>query len=303
MISAVVHTYNEEKNIARCLSSLKWVDEIVVIDMGSNDTTCDIAEEFHARIYNHPHTGFVEPARNFGLEKAKGDWLVIVDADEEIPVKLANFLKIAAASNDFDYYRIPRKNYIFSKWIRHTGWWPDYQTRFFRKGYVNWSDKIHGIPLTKGKGQDIEPIEDLGILHHNYQSVEQYITRLNRYTSVSAKELFLSNNHFSVDQLFQIPAREFVNRYFVREGYKDGIHGLALSFLQSMSELITYLKLWDLENFKERKIELADIDKNLNTEFGLKQYWLINAIMHQPMNMIEKLFLKIRRKIQKLFYA
>ncbi len=303
MISAVVHTYNEEKNIARCLSSLKWVDEIIVIDMGSSDKTCDIVSEFQARVFQHPHTGFVEPARNFGLQKAKGDWIIIVDADEEIPAKLANFLRGSSNNDNYDYYRIPRQNYIFGKWIKHTGWWPDYQIRFFRKGKVTWSDKIHGIPITCGKGQDIEAIDDLSIIHNNYQSIEQYIGRLNRYTSVSAKELFLTNNRFSIDQLFQIPTREFVNRYFVWEGYKDGIHGLALSFLQSFSELVTYLKLWDLENFKEKKITLTEIDKNISSDYKIKQYWLIQTLLKEPVGIFKMFFLKIKRKIGSLLYA
>ncbi len=303
MISAVIHTYNEEKNIARCLSSLKWVDEIVVIDMGSIDKTSEIVSEFGAKMFQYPHTGFVEPARNFGIEKAKGNWIIIVDADEEIPAKLAKFLKVASNNDNFDYYRIPRQNYIFGKWVKHAGWWPDYQIRFFRKGQVIWSDKIHGIPLTKGNGQDIEASDDLSIIHNNYQTIEQFIGRLNRYTSVSAKELFISNQRFSVDQLFQVPAREFVNRYFVWEGYKDGIHGLALSLLQSFSELTTYLKLWDLENFKEKKVTTAEIDKHISSEYKIMQYWLIQTLLKEHMNPLKMLFLKVKRKIGSLLYA
>src|SRR3990167_384330 len=156
MISAVVHTYNEGKNIERCLSSLNWADEIVVIDMGSTDNTCKIAKDFKAKLFSHPYTGFVEPARNFGLSQAKGDWILVVDADEEIPKSLVYYFTHELQRPRFDFYRIARKNIIFNKWVKHSGWWPDYQVRFFRKGMVAWTEKIHGIPLTKGEGTDIE---------------------------------------------------------------------------------------------------------------------------------------------------
>src|SRR4030042_2249641 len=185
MISAVVHTFNEEKNIERCLSSLSWTDEIVLIDMGSKDRTCEIAKNYKVKIFQHPWTGFVEPARNFGLSKAKGEWIFILDADEEVPHDLAKFLLSESRNPSGDYYRISRKNIIFGKWIKHAGWWPDYQIRFFRKGKVSWIEKIHGIPLTKGHGVDMEPKERTSITHYNYQTLIQYIERMNRYSSVT----------------------------------------------------------------------------------------------------------------------
>lgn len=297
MISAIVHTHNEEKNIARCLSSLTFVDEIVLIDMDSTDRTCKIAKEYNAKIFTHPYTGFVEPARNFGIGKAGGDWILIVDADEEIPKTLSHFLRLEVKTAAADFYRIPRQNIIFGKTIKHAGWWPDYQIRFFRKGRVSWTEKIHGIPLTKGAGFDLEPYEDLSILHYNYQSLEQFLERLNRYTSISAKELFLGNERFKVSQLFTASTREFITRYFTWEGYKDGVHGLALSFLQSFSELVTYLKLWELENFKEEKIHLSSVEKLLKEEQRHKNYWVYNALLNQPHNFLEDLLWKLKRKL------
>jgi len=302
MISAVVHTYNEEKNIGRCLSSLTFVDEIVVIDMGSTDKTCQIAASYKAKIYPHPYTGFVEPARNFGISKAKGGWILIVDADEEIPRTLANYLlgipiRTTRQSPRFDYFRIPRKNLVFGKWIRHTGWYPDYQIRFFKKGMVSWTEKIHGVPETKGKGSDLKAEEPLSIIHYNYQSLEQFLERLNRYTNIAAKEMFLNNIHFQVNNLFKKPVKEFINRYFVWEGYRDGLHGLALSLLQSFSEMVTYLKLWELEKFKEEKVTLADIDKMLTVEYRLKKFHLTETELKKEESGWRKLILKLKRKL------
>jgi len=297
MISAIVHTRNEEKNIARCLSSLSFVDEIVLIDMDSTDKTCEIAKEYNAKIFTHPYTGFVEPARNFGIGKAEGEWILIVDADEEIPKTLAHFLQLEIKHAKADFYRLPRQNIIFGKTIKHGGWWPDYQIRFFRRGAVSWTEKIHGIPLTKGRGSDLEPYEDLSILHYNYQTLEQFLERLNRYTSIASKELFLGNQRFEVSQLFEMPTREFITRYFTWGGYKDGVHGLALSLLQSFSELVTYLKLWELENFKEEKIHLSAFAKLLKEEQRQKNYWVYNALLNQPHNFLDDLLWRLKRKL------
>lgn len=298
MISAIVHTFNEENNLDRCLSSLTWVSEIIVVDMGSSDKTLQIASNYNAKIYSYPYTGFVEPARNFGIKKAGGSWILIVDADEEIPRTLADYLMLQTQEKSNDYFRISRQNIVFGRWIKHTGWWPDYQTRFFKKGAVAWTDKIHGIPMTKGNGVDLKAEKELAIIHHNYQTIDQFITRLNRYTSISAKELFLKNEKFNLENLFQIPVKEFINRFFLWEGYKDGLHGLSLSFLQAFSELVVYLKLWELEKFEHKNIVLGEIENLVDKSNQDVKYWFVTKQIGQTGNLAEKTILKIKRKLQ-----
>lgn len=297
MISAIVHTYNEEKNIERCLLSLiGWTDEIVVVDMGSTDRTVEIAKSLNAKIFNFPYTGFVEPARNYGIEKAKGPWLIILDADEEIPGILVGTLKKVISEDRADYCRLKRKNIIFNKWIKHAGWWPDYQIRFFKKGFVSWSDKIHGIPKTRGRGIDITENDDNSIVHHNYQSLEQYIIRMNRYTSIAAKDLYLSGYRFSLPKLMSSIPTEFVSRLFFRQGYKDGLHGLALAMLQACSEMIVLLKIWELENFKEEKIHLTEMEKSFSHEFREKQYWIYNELLKSDHSIFNNFIWRVKRK-------
>jgi (heptosyl)LPS beta-1,4-glucosyltransferase len=297
MITALVHTFNEEKNIERCLLSLvDWVDEIIVVDMGSTDRTVDIAKTLKAKIFNFPYTGFVEPARNFGIEKARGQWLVILDADEEIPRALVTTLKKIVKENQADFCRLKRKNIIFNKWIKHAGWWPDYQIRFFKKGFVTWTDKIHGIPLTRGTGLDIAQSDDQCIIHHNYQSLEQYLIRMNRYTSIAAKDLYLSDERFSLPKLMTSISTEFVNRFFLREGYKDGLHGLALALLQGFSETVVMLKIWELENFKEERIHLKEMERSQGKEFREKQYWLYNEMIKSDHSFVQDIIWRVKRK-------
>ena len=295
-VSAIIHTFNEEANIERCLRSLSWVGEIILIDMNSTDKTCELAKSYGVKIFKHPNMGFADPARNFGISKATGDWIVVLDADEELPASLVQFLT-RNMGKDIDFFRIPRKNIIFSKWIRHTGWWPDYQIRFFRKGYVEWTDKIHGVPQTRGLGHDIEPDETLCIIHYNYQTIDQYLYRLNRYSSISAKELFLANSSFDFSNLIRSPVREFINRYFLWQGYKDGVHGLGLSFLQSFGELVVNLKLWELSGFKEQKLSLKDTNRLISEGFKEIRFWNIKEILKSEKSLFMRLFLKLQRKI------
>lgn len=294
MITAVVHTYNEEEVVGRCLASLSWADERIVVDMGSTDKTRSIAKKHHAIVLDHPYTGFVEPARNFGIEHAQGDWVLILDADEELPQTLVAFLQRSASAHDADYFRIPRKTIIFDRWIKHTGWWPDYQIRFFKKDAVRWTPKLHGVPITKGTGQDIEADETLSIIHHHYTSVSQFIERLNRYSSISAKELFVNNQKFEPSFLFSKPAREFIQRYFAWQGHKDGVHGLALSLLQSFSELVVYLKLWELEKFSQQHVDVADVSEWTAQQHREMSHWILTTRMSKP----HSVFSALRWKIQ-----
>lgn len=297
MIAVVVNTFNEEKNIERCLSSVSsFADDIVVVDMGSRDKTLDIAREFKAKIFKHPFTGFVEPARNFAIEKANADWILLLDADEEIHQSLKETLIRLSKSTDKSYFRLPRKNIIFGKWIKYSLWWPDYQIRFFKKGAVSWSDKIHSIPLTRGVGGDLEAVEKDAIIHYNYQTTDQFIERLNRYSGIQAKELYLSGYKFNWRDLIIKPTHEFINRYFEGQGYKDGIHGLALAFLQSLAIFTVYAKIWELEGFTRQNITLEEVGSELKKANRIENYWLISQKLTERSPLLTKIRLKLERK-------
>ena len=284
-LSVVINAQNVESDLPRALASVKnLADEIVVVDQDSTDKTAEVSKKFGAKIFNHESVRYVELARNFAISKASNEWILILDPDEEVPAGLSKQIKEILKNPKADFYRIPRKNIIFGKWIKHTLWWPDYQTRLFKKGKVSWSEVIHSVSMVSGSGSDISAKEDFAILHHNYDSIEQYLERLNRYTSVQADLLINSGYKFSWQDLIAKPMKELINRYFTGESYKDGLHGFALSLLQAFSELVTYIKLWQKNKFKEEDVKLSEVV----TEIGKKEkefrFWQNDALYKETKN-------------------
>jgi len=275
MVSVVITTWNEEANLARAVKSVNRIaDEVVVVDTQSTDNTVVIAKNLGCKVYTQKFPGIVEKVRNYSISKARGDWILLLDADEEVPESLAIMIKNAITSGTADYFRIPRKNLIFDKWITSNHWWPDYVYRLFRKGFIVWSDAIHSIPVTRGQGADFPPDEKNALIHHNYNSVSQYLDRLNRYTDFQLQNLLDQSIKFSWPLLISKPGGEFLNQFFSRQGYRDGIHGLALAGLQAFSELVLYLKLWQAEGFKSGLVPLSDFHKQIVDLFRQTRWWL-----------------------------
>lgn len=294
-ISVVINVRNEAKMLRHALVSVKsFADEIVVVDMESEDDSRKIARKYGAKVYTHEPLSYVEPARNFGIEKATGEWIFILDPDETVPKSLQAKLNEIVNEPTAHYFRIPRKNIIFGKWIEHSNWWPDYNLRFFMKGHVKWTEMIHGVPLTDGKGIDLLPKEEYALLHYHYDSIEQYINRMNRYTSVQAKNKVKDGYKFVWQDLVKKPAGEFLSRYFAGEGYKDGLHGLALSALQAFSELVVYLKIWQMEKFVEKKFTVQDVVRLMKESETDLHYWQSDMLLKEEGGLKHRIKRKFR---------
>ncbi len=292
-ISVVINAFNEEQNIERALESVKWASEVVVCDMNSTDKTAEVAKKKGAKVFYHKTVGFVEPARNFAISKATGDWILILDADEEIPQSLSKRLQeLVKKKITSDFVEIPRKNIIFNKWIQNTGWWPDYQIRFFRKGSVHWNNKIHSKPDTKGAGLTLDSEEKLAILHNNYQTVALYLDRMNRYTEIQAEDLVKSGYRFNWHDIFEKPFTEFLSRYFANYGYKDGLHGLSLSLLQGFSFLVVYLKVWQKTEFKEQDLEIKSFEDQAKKIGQDITFWINQSNKPRGLKKFFKIFKK-----------
>ncbi|MBU0974571.1 glycosyltransferase family 2 protein [Patescibacteria group bacterium] len=302
-LSVVINTKNAEKTLEASLKSVKFADEIIVVDMMSTDDTVKIAKKFTTSIFAHDDVGYVEPARNFAISKAMSDWILILDADEEVPQELAKVIKGILKSDEkgqatADCYYVPRRNMIFGKWIEKTGWWPDHVLRLFKKGHVEWSDQIHSIPITSGKVHELSAVKEIAIIHHNFQHVDQYIDRMNKYSSIQAEEISNAED-LELDSkfIFRKFASELLSRLFAQRGINDGSHGLSLSLLQAISEASVAMKVWDEKGFpetnREQEEELMEEISQFKKELA---YWI--ADWHVENNVgVNKLLWQVRRKL------
>lgn len=296
-ISVVVNTWNEEKNISRCLESVKdFADEIVMVDMESEDKTVEIAKKFRAKVFSHKPTFYVEPARNFALRKALGKYILVIDADEALPKSLAKKLGKIAKEDKVDYVEIPRKNIIFGQWIKYSRWWPDYNIRFFKKGKVVWSEKIHIPPKTSGEGIRLEVKEENALVHYNFQTISQYLERLDRYSTIQAENLIAGGYKFIWTDLVRKPMDEFLSRFFAGQGYKDGLHGLVLAILQAFSEFTLYLKVWEKEGFSLKGKILSDFNIEVKEAIKDLRFWQKQAALKEA-PFFKKPFLRLKNKI------
>lgn len=298
MLSVVTVVWNEEKNLPKMLESVKdFADEIViVVDEDSNDDTAKIAKKYTKQVFTHKHVGIVEPLRNFALKKATGDWILLLDADEIVTLELGTKIQEIVKDNNCDYVLIPRKNIIFGKWITSNHWWPDYVYRLFKKDAVRWDDDIHSLPFTRGKEEKIEALEDLALVHYNYPSVENFIEKLNRYTTAQREILIKKGYRFLPQDLILKPFEEFIRQLFARKGYLDGIHGLALAGLQAFSEFVLYLKIWSEEGFFQDNLDprfVSQITKEKSPEYRWWEY----QVLIEKAGFFARIWLKLKRKI------
>ncbi len=241
MLSVVVLTRNESRHIRSCLESARpFADELLVFDSHSNDDTADLASRAGARVAQREFDNY--PAqRNAALDAAQGDWIFFLDADERVSAELAQevtrvLLETAARADAPVLYWVPRQNYIFGKWIRHSGWYPDYQPRLLRKGRARFDPGrlVHELVLADGRESFLEQ----PLIHFNYETLAQFRSKQMAYTRFEAEVLFNRGVRPTAKSFVGQPAREFARRYFTLEGYKDGVHGLVLSLLMAYYALV-----------------------------------------------------------------
>ena len=246
-----MNTWNEEHNLPWSLGSVQsWADEIVVVDMHSQDRTREVAESYGAKVYLHEWLGFSEPARAFAVAQAQGEFVLLLDADEMIPEPLSRALRQLADEGQFDIANIARSNYMFGERLEHTGWGAhqDRHLRFFRRGSLNTSATIHKFlhPAEGARIQQLKADPDLCIVHFNYNDVVQFIDKLNRYTTVEAKQAKERGQTETGWATTRHVLGELFRRYVKKGGYRDGWRGFYLSLLMALYRVGTAAKLAEL---------------------------------------------------------
>lgn len=296
-LSVVISAFNEEKKIRDCLESVSFADEIIFIDNFSTDKTDEISREYTSKVFTCPNNPMLNVNKNFGFTKATGEWILSLDADERVTPELRREIesRIMNHESGINGYWIPRKNIIFGKWIRHTGWYPDYQLRLFKKGKGKFPEiHIHEMVEVRGETANLKG----HIEHLNYESILQFLVKLtNIYVPNEAKVLIDNGYKITWQDCLGMSTREFINRFFAQKGYKDGLHGLVLSLLMAFYHLIVFIKIWEKQGFKEQKIKLDSIakeSKKVQKEF---KYWFLTAKIGQTRSFFDRLKLKFFKKL------
>lgn len=296
-LSVVISAFNEEKKIEQCLKSVSFADEVIVVDNSSTDKTREIAEKYATHVFTRPNNLMLNVNKNYGFSKASHPWILNLDADEEVTEELREEVLETLSHPDDNGYNIPRKNIIFNIWIKHAGWYPDYQLRLFKKEKGKFPEKhVHEMIEVNGSiGELTHPM-----IHHNFESVSQFIYKhAVIYAPNEADDLMAKGYTFHYLDLIRFPFREFISRFFAREGYKDNIHGLGLSLLMAFYHLMIILYIWEKEGFHEtaHPAMLQHVEQELKRQGKDMKYWFANEKVKNEKNIIHRYKQRLIRKI------
>lgn len=253
-ISATVLTYNNAATLERCLESIRWVEEIVVVDSLSEDQSVEIARGYTESVFQHPWEGFIGQ-RNFSKQQTTGQWILWVDADEVVSMPLREEIEneLGATVTEIEGFLISRCTFYLGRWIRHGAWYPDLSVRLFRSEGNWWGgEEPHAAVRIEG------PLKRLrhDLLHFNYSSFGQQIRTIEHYASLTARELHRRGKRFQLRKMLFHPIGRFMKEYFLLQGFRDGMPGLIIVVATMFYVFSKYAKLWELErSSSEQEIE------------------------------------------------
>jgi glycosyltransferase involved in cell wall biosynthesis len=253
-LSVTVIARDEEPHIGDCLDSVGWADELVVVDTGSVDRTMEICQKYTPHVYSRPWEGYAA-AKNAALSLATGDVILSLDADERVSPALR--AEIAALQQQpvvalADGYAIPRRNYLWGRWLRHGGLYPDRQIRFFKRGRGCFTAQhVHEAVEIRGRvGHLRHPID-----HYSYRGVSDIIARLNRYSDLAAQDRRDHGRTFQVSALVLRPCGRFLRNYLLKQGFRDGIPGLVMAVSYAYSVFAREAKVWEKSQSSQMEVQ------------------------------------------------
>ena len=248
MLSVIVITKNEAAHIGQCLQSVCWADEIIVLDSGSDDDTVAICRHYTDRVYETDWPGFgIQKQR--ALDKATGDWVLSIDADEVVTAELRAEIEVAIAQAQFNGYEIPRLSSYCGKQIRHGGWWPDYVLRLFRRDAGYFSDAaVHEKIIVQGTVARLTS----PFLHDTAVNLEEILRKVNSYSSLGAQMLHEKGVRSSISKAVFKALWTFNRTFWLKAAFLDGYQGLMLSVSNAEATYYKYAKLWEVQNQQSR---------------------------------------------------
>ena len=246
-ISVAIITKDEERNIRDCLESVRWADEVVVVDNGSTDDTLKICEEYRARVYQEEWKGY-SGQKNSAIEKARNEWVLSLDADERVGPDLREEIAALDGNSSVDGYFIARKNFFLGRWVKHCGWSPDFNLRLFRKSRGQFPERaVHERVELRGRTANLRN----PLIHETYRSLSEFFQRMDRYSTLAAGEMYREGRKYHFHALLFRPPFTFLQMYFLRAGFLEGYFGFLLSILYSFYNFAKYSKLKELEESEQ----------------------------------------------------
>ena len=244
MLSVIIITKNEEQHIQRCLESVSWADEIIVLDSGSQDNTLTLARAYTDKIFSTDWPGFGLQKQR-ALDKACHEWILSIDADEYVTLELRQQLQQAMQESEFDGFFMPRLSSYCGREMKHGGWWPDHVLRLFKREKGRFSAELvhERVEIDGTVGYLTSPL-----LHEAFVSPEEVLYKINSYSTLGARKLHASGKKGSVGQALCKGLWTFIRTYFFQAAFLDGQHGLLLAISNAEGAYYKYVKLWALQN-------------------------------------------------------
>lgn len=250
-VSAIVVCFNEEERIHDCLESLRWCDEVVVVDSFSTDRTPEICRNYTDRFIQRPWAGYRDQ-KAYAHSQATKDWVLLVDADERVTAELQNEILdvLARESGDYAGYAIPRLVHYLGRWWWRGGWYPDYDVRLFRRDRGTWggSDPHEKIIVEGAVRRLRHPLH-----HFSYRNIEDHLNRINRFTSISSRELRKNGHRWRLSEALLRPPVRFFHSYILKRGFMEGFGGLYVAVTAAVYVFLKYAKLWEIEVEEKKK--------------------------------------------------
>jgi glycosyltransferase involved in cell wall biosynthesis len=245
-LSLVIITLNEERNIERCIRSVPFASEVLIVDTKSQDRTCEIAKSLGARVLQKDWLGY-GPQKKFATDQAQNDWILSLDADEVLSPELAaEILRDFPNLDPETGYEMPRKSFHLGRWIGYGGWHPDYQLRLYNRRHNNWPEsRIHERIQAQKTSRCQGPI-----LHYVFSSLSHQVITNDRYSSLLAEKDFESGRRFSFFKLLLKPWSKFIECYFLKLGFLDGLPGFIIAVSAGYSIFLRWAKIWELQKVR-----------------------------------------------------
>ncbi|MBM4348322.1 MAG: glycosyltransferase family 2 protein [Deltaproteobacteria bacterium] len=249
-VSVYVLTFNNLRTIEQCLKSLHWAEELVVVDSGSTDGSYEVCQRYTDKLYRKEFQGHRDQYQ-YAADLTKCDWIMFVDADEEIPSALVEEIRLGLkdGAEGTEGFFVYRQTYYLGKWIQYGGWYPDGEIRLYRREKGRWEGGLHAKVVVDGKVSVLKN----KYLHYTYRDISDQIQTIDKYSRIAAEDLVQSGEKFSLFKLFFHPPFRFIKEYFLKSGFRDGLPGLIIAVATMFYVFIKYAKFWELTALSKKE--------------------------------------------------